>query len=56
MVGHVFASCAPSGPGAVAVSARCRRGVVVNSVPWGLAPGVSRVWRCAVGTAGGRVV
>ena len=45
--------------------ARCRRGVVVKSVPWGLAQGassgvggavlwellvgVSRVWRCAVG-------
>ena len=53
--GPVFASFVSSGLGVRSVSSRCPLGVVVNSVRWGVAPGVSRVWRCAVGIAGGRV-
>ena len=40
----------------VAGSSRARRGVVVNSVPWGLLVGVSRLWRCAIGIADQGVV
>ena len=39
-----------------AVGSRARRGVVVNCVPWGWAPGVSRRWRRAVAIAGQGVV